>query len=95
MSEAKIVSKPITAEESAALDKHMAKVHKFLELATKRTGKAIQAIRLIGNLASPNYAYATEHADKIVSALQTEIDAVYEAFKNKKLKEKVAFTMHG
>lgn len=69
------------------------KATKFREMAGKRTAKAMQAIRLLGNLASPNYVYSTEQVDKVISALQKEIDTVYEAFKAKKGKEKVTFQL--
>jgi adenosylmethionine-8-amino-7-oxononanoate aminotransferase len=69
------------------------KASKFVEVVQKRVAKAIQSIRLIGNLASPNYVYTSEQVDKVISGLQTEVDSVYEAFKAKKSKEKVSFTL--
>lgn len=96
MAEAKAVFKSkekrvLTEAEKAAGVK--AKGQKFVEMAQKRVGKALQSIKLIGNLASPNYVYNTEQADKIVNVLQLEIDTLYEAFKAKKGKEKVTFTL--
>jgi len=69
------------------------KASKFIEVAQKRVAKAIQSVRLIGNLASPNYVYTPEQVDKIISGLQAEVDTIYEDFKAKKSKEKVIFTL--
>lgn len=44
---------------------------KFRELATKRTNKALEAIRLIGNLSNRHaYVYDEAEARKIVRALR-------------------------
>lgn len=69
------------------------KEEKFIELAQKRVGRAMVAIRLVGNLASPNYKYTKEQTDKIVSALQAELDAIYSGFTSIKGVEKVTFTL--
>lgn len=91
MAEAKKV-KP-TVSDAEKEKRRLEKAKKFSEMASKRVSKALQSIRLIGNLASPNYVYDIAQADKIVSALQTEIDTLYDAFKAKKGKEKVSFTL--
>lgn len=58
-------------------DKH----GKFLELAMKRVNKAIDQIRLVGNLANrTSYEYTDDEAKKIVRALQKEIDTVKSKF---------------
>lgn len=50
---------------------------KFVELATKRTNKALEQMRLIGNLANrSNYEFTEEDARKIVRALQKELDGI-------------------
>lgn len=56
--------KAFLAEEKAA---------KFVELGNARTAKALEAIEVIGNLATPNYVYTQEQADKIVAALTAEV----------------------
>lgn len=71
----------------------MNKEERFVVLAQKRVGRAMIAIRLVGNLASPNYKYTSEQTDKIVSALQAELDAVYSGFTSIKGVEKVTFTL--
>ena len=54
---------------------------KFRELAEKRTNKALEAVRLIGNLSNRQaYAYEDAHVRKIVKALRdaiTEVDAKF------------------
>ena len=53
------------------------KRRKFAELGTKRVNKAINDIRLIGNLSNKaNYEYTDEDVRKIMKALR---DAVTEA----------------
>ena len=53
------------------------KRRKFAELGTKRVNKAINDIRLIGNLSNKaNYEYTEEDVRKIMKALR---DAVTEA----------------
>lgn len=50
---------------------------KFRELAEKRTNKALDAIRLVGNLSNTaTYSYEPEETKKIIKALR---DAVSEA----------------
>ena len=47
---------------------------RFVELAESRVTKAVQTIRLIGNLANANnYAYSEEDAQKILTALDGEM----------------------
>ena len=58
-------------------DKH----GKFVELATKRVNKALDQIRLVGNLSNRmTYEYSEEEAKKILRALQKEIDTVKSKF---------------
>lgn len=85
----KKVSEPEVSNEA----KTKAKADKFKALAAKRVAKSMQSIRLIGNLASPNYLYTDEQINKIIAALQTEVDTVYEAFKAKKSKDKITFDL--
>lgn len=48
---------------------------KFIELAEKRTNKALEAIRLIGNLSNRQvYAYEEGDVRKIVKALRDAIN---------------------
>lgn len=47
---------------------------RFVELGEARVKKAVQTIRLIGNLSNRNnYEYSDEDAQKIVSALDAEL----------------------
>lgn len=94
MSETKKVLKvkpPVTEAEKAA--RVAIKTSKFIEVAEKRAAKAIQAVKLIGNLTSANYVYTVEQGEKIVGAIQAELDALWDGFKTKKVKEKVVFKL--
>jgi hypothetical protein len=54
---------------------------KFVELANKRTNRAIRDLRLIGNLSNrAAYQYGEEDVRKIVRALQKEIDTIKQKF---------------
>lgn len=51
------------------------KREKFVRLAENRTNKAIEMIRLLGNLANKSsYDYTRADAEKIFKALENEID---------------------
>ena len=63
--------------EATMRDKH----GKFVELATKRVNKALEQIRLVGNLANRmTYEYTDEEAKKILRVLQKEVDSVKSKF---------------
>ncbi len=48
---------------------------RFVELAEKRTEKALRQIRLIGNLAdTSNYEYTESDVEKIMAVLRRAID---------------------
>ncbi|MXN63283.1 hypothetical protein GR183_00065 [Stappia sp. GBMRC 2046] len=50
---------------------------KFRELAEKRTNKALEAIRLIGNLSNrQTYVYEDDEVRKIVKALRDAVSEV-------------------
>jgi hypothetical protein len=57
---------------------------KFRKLAVKRVPRALHTLRLIENLASHNYKYTPEQADKIIRALEDGLDKVKEAFNKPK-----------
>lgn len=80
-----------TAEQKTAAEK-VAKATKkkaaSKKLAEKRTGKVLEAVRLLGNLASPNYALTAEQKKEIVDAisnanaeLETRFEQSYKADK--------------
>lgn len=48
---------------------------KFVELTNKRVNKAIDQLRLVGNLSNrASYEYTEDDAKKIIKALQKELD---------------------
>jgi hypothetical protein len=56
----------------------------FIRLAEGRVTRAIDAIRVIGNLSNrSNYEYSEEDSKKIIDALQGEINALKSQFKPK------------
>lgn len=67
---------------------------KFVELAQKRTVKAIKAIRLVGNLSNKsNYSYSPTDASKIVKALEEEVRALKKRFESGSTSGDVEFTL--
>ncbi|WP_319380178.1 hypothetical protein [Thiomicrorhabdus sp.] len=58
---------------------------KFIELATNRVNRTIKDLRLIGNLANKNnYEFDDVQVNKIIKALQSELDEVKSKFNAKK-----------
>lgn len=56
----------------------------FIRLAEARVTRAIEAIRVLGNLANrSNYEYDEEDVKKIVNTLQAELTALKAQFKTK------------
>ncbi len=54
----------------------------FIRLAEGRVTRAIDSIRVIGNLSNrSNYEYTAEDSKKIIDALQSEINALKVQFK--------------
>lgn len=54
---------------------------KFVRLANKRVNNAIKSIQLIGNLSNKsNYSYHDDDVQKIIKALQDEINACKRRF---------------
>lgn len=69
-----------------------AKREKFIRLAESRVNKALNDIRLIGNLSNKNnYDYGQADVNKIISTLEQEVRSVKKKFEtvqqnNKKFK---------
>lgn len=67
---------------------------KFVELAQNRVRKAMEQLRLIGNLANKsNYDYTEEDARKIVKALQSELDSLKAKFSETRGAANAEFTL--
>lgn len=67
---------------------------KFVELAEKRVSRAINDLRLIGNLSNrSNYSYTPEDARKIVKALKDEVEAVRARFESSGSEVKSVFKL--
>jgi hypothetical protein len=56
------------------------KEEKFKRLAEKRVNSALDKIRLIGNLASSQYAFGPEQIESIIKTLQSAIGDLEEKF---------------
>jgi hypothetical protein len=56
------------------------KEEKFKRLAEKRVNVALDKIRLIGNLASPQYAFSPEKIEVIIAALRSAVTEIEEKF---------------
>ncbi len=63
---------------------------KFKRLAEKRVNVALDKIRIVGNLASPQYSFVPEQIEKIIMVLQsavTEIEGKFQKPLQKKMKK--------
>jgi hypothetical protein len=70
------------------------KREKFVRLAEARVSKAMQAIRVIGNLSNKsNYDFSDEDIKKISRALNAEVDAMQARFKNADSKARPEFKL--
>ncbi len=52
------------------------KEEKFIRLASARVPKALEAIRLVGQLSSANYQYSEQAAEEVVEALREAVSEV-------------------
>lgn len=70
------------------------KREKFVELAQKRTVKAIKAIRSIGKLGNRSaYVYTDTDVNRIVKAINDEIEALKARMKNSKGTDTIKFEL--
>ena len=67
---------------------------KFVELANARVSRAINDIRLVGNLSNrKNYEYTDDEARKILKVLEIEVDILKEKFRSKPAEPKKLFKL--
>ncbi|WP_330110672.1 hypothetical protein [Methylophaga thalassica] len=67
---------------------------KFIRVAERRVNNAIKTIRLIGNLSNrTNYSYTEHDIELIFSALNKELKACQERFRNSLPKQSNNFTL--
>lgn len=70
------------------------KREKFIRLAEARVSKAMQSIRVVGNLSNrTNYDFTDDDIKKISRALNAEIDAMQARFKNADSKARPEFKL--
>lgn len=73
----------------------MEKRENFVRLAEARVSRAMQAIRLIGNLTNRSaYEYSDEDVRKIVKALNSEIEAIQARFRSSDSKARPEFKLN-
>ncbi len=78
----------------ATVDKTTDRSLRFKELAEKRTNKALEAIRVIGNLSNRQlYAYDDDQVGKIVQALRDAVDEVESRLQSPTQKVKGGFRL--
>lgn len=69
---------------------------RFVALAEARTDKALNAIRLLGNLSNKsNYEYSEADVNKIVKALEAEIKMVRSRFADASAGRERTFRLDG
>jgi len=72
----------------------MEKRDKFVRLAEARTTKAMQSIRVIGNLANrSNYEFNEDDVRKIAKTLHSEVDAMVARFRSTDSKSRPVFKL--
>lgn len=70
------------------------KRERFVMLAEKRVPRAIKELRLIGNLANKhNYSYTEQDAQKIMSALESELKLLRTRFLADDSRSKAVFKL--
>lgn len=67
---------------------------RFVELAEKRVTRAIQTIRLIGNLGNRNnYEFSNEELERIIRALESEVRQLKRRFSEEQESKGAAFRL--
>ena len=70
------------------------KREKFVVLAEARVSRAMQSIRVVGNLSNRNnYEYTDEDIRKIVKALTAEVEAMHARFRSTDAKARPEFKL--
>ena len=94
-----VTSAPMMAEGEAsnqsppAVDKREERRKRFVKVATRRTRRIIDRLRILGNCANKGaYEYSAADVDKIFTALQHELDVVRTKFEER-LKRKAEFKL--
>lgn len=76
---------PYIRSKAMVTESNESREDKFKRIAVKRTSKALQQIRLIGNLATSVYSYTPEQVQKIEAALYTAVEETMAGFNKAKI----------
>lgn len=83
-----------SAAQKAAAQREKARAAKFVELAEKRTTKAINAVRSIAKLSNRNnYVFTEDQVNKIAEALRGEVVSMHESFSAPEAQVKEGFKL--
>jgi len=82
----------VIVDQMTSETKTETKADKFKRLAEKRVNVALDKIRLIGNLASPQYKSDTEAIEKIEQTLYNAVETAMAEFR-KTAKTKTVFSL--
>jgi hypothetical protein len=76
------------------MDKAESRSEKFVRLAEKRTQRAVDSIRLLGNLSNrSNYEFSDSDVKKIFKALEDELRLTREKFHHRGSRKALGFTL--
>ncbi len=94
-----VISAPMVSDSEASsqstpvIDKRVERRKRFVKVATRRTRRIIDRLRTLGNCANKGaYEYSPADVDKILAALQHELDVVRAKFEER-MKRKAEFKL--
>lgn len=79
----KKVNKKVTGDETlqaTASDHYRTRRERFRKLAAKRVPRVLKQLQLLGNLASPAYAYTDEELAAIIEAAERALNTAKQRF---------------
>lgn len=68
---------------------------RFVRIGNRRMAQALTAIRLLGNMASPHYAWTPEDLERMHAALMDQIDKTFARFEAKEPGPAQSFKLDG
>jgi uncharacterized protein YecE (DUF72 family) len=86
----KIASPPVQTEEPTETRRQ-----RFLRIGQARMARVLNSIRLLGNLASPNYEYSDQDVTRMRQTIEETTEQTLARFNKRKRGEKVEFEFAG